>query len=205
MNSARIRPARQGDAAAIARIYAPYVEHTAISFETAAPDRQVMKERIKAVSEHYPYLVCEADGVVAAYAYAARHMERAAYQWNAEISFYVDSAFHRRGFGAALAGAVMDVLGLQRIRNVYGIVALPNPGSEGLLRRLGFQLLGVLPKTGYKFGQWHDVGFFGTAVAPDHPDPPEPIPASRIDEAALKGIYAARAATLGQCRALKIR
>ena len=38
----------------------------------------------------YPYLVCEADGKILAYAYAHRFHERAAYQWDAELSVYVE-------------------------------------------------------------------------------------------------------------------
>ncbi len=34
----------------------------------------------------YPYLVCEADGKILAYAYAPFFHERAAYQWDAELS-----------------------------------------------------------------------------------------------------------------------
>ncbi|MBL7491527.1 N-acetyltransferase, partial [Frankia sp. AgW1.1] len=39
---------------------------------------------------------------------------------------------------------------------------------------LGFQLIGIHPNIGYKFGRWHDVGWY--ALTPPNPptNPAEP-------------------------------
>ena len=52
-----IRRAETQDAPALSSIYAPYVEHTAVSFEYAAPDSQEFARRIADISARYPYLV----------------------------------------------------------------------------------------------------------------------------------------------------
>ena len=51
-----IRVARDEDAADLARIYAYYVNETAITFEYQAPDVPEMEKRRKTILEQYPYL-----------------------------------------------------------------------------------------------------------------------------------------------------
>ena len=58
----RIRTARKEDAADLARIYAYYVNQTAITFEYRAPDAREMECRRKTILARYPYLVAEKDG-----------------------------------------------------------------------------------------------------------------------------------------------
>ncbi len=66
----RIRDATEADAAACARIYAPYVLQTTVSFELEPPTAAEMAERIAAAQARHDWLVLEADGPVVGYAYA---------------------------------------------------------------------------------------------------------------------------------------
>ena len=52
----RIRAATIDDPAAIARIYAPYVDGSVISFETKAPSAELIGERMAAAGDLYPWL-----------------------------------------------------------------------------------------------------------------------------------------------------
>ena len=160
MDRVKIRPAVAADAAALLEIYAPYVVKTTVTFEYEVPGTETFAGRIEAIAAEYPYLVCEIDGRIAAYAYGHRHMERAAYQWNAELSVYVDQGQFRRGIGRALYQAVMEILKLQNIQTVYGIVTSPNENSERLHAAMGFTKRALFPQMGYKFGWWLDVAWF---------------------------------------------
>ena len=82
--AAQIRLAHDSDVEAIAAIYRPVVETTAISFETVPPDREEMARRITETIRSYPWLVCELGGQIAGYAYATRHRVRAAYRWSVD-------------------------------------------------------------------------------------------------------------------------
>ena len=44
-------------------------------------------------------------------------------------------------------------------------MTLPNPGSEGLHRALGFEPVGTYRDIGYKFGAWHDVAWTQQVLA----------------------------------------
>ena len=171
-----IRFATAADSASLLKIYAQYIG-TPITFECTLPTEQAFTRRIASITGEYPYLVWEENGRPVGYAYAHRQREREAYQWNAELSIYLDKDHTSRGLGTKLYAVLIGLLKLQGIKTVYGGVTLPNEKSEGLHRKMGFQCLGVYHSTGYKDGAWHDVAWFEKAVAPytDHPAPFLPI------------------------------
>lgn len=174
MTDYKIRIAEPGDAESILKIYGPYIEHTVITFEYEMPSLHEFADRIREIASFYPYLVYEAEGKICGYAYAHRQMERAAYQWNAELSVYVDKEAKGKGIGKALYGTLLEILKRQNMRNVYAGVTYPNERSESLHRHFGFELLGVYHHTGYKFGKWHDVMWFEKSLN-DRQRKPQPV------------------------------
>jgi L-amino acid N-acyltransferase YncA len=170
-----IRPADIADAAACATVYAPYVEQSVISFEETPPDVATMAGRMLE-QPRLPWLVATRDATVVGYAYASRHRARPAYRWSTEVSVYLRAGEHRRGTGRALYGELLDVVrDLGYVRALAGIT-LPNDKSVGLHEALGFAPIGVFSGVGYKFGQWHDVGWWQLALTDPPADPPEPRP-----------------------------
>lgn len=155
-----IRLATADDADQIAAIYAPAVRDTAVSFEVEPPSPAEMRRRIQHTLVHRPWLVCERAGDVLGYVYAARHRDRAAYQWCVEVSVYVHERARRMGVGRALYTSLFAVLALQGFVNAYAGITLPNPASVGLHESLGFRPVGVYRAIGYKLGAWHDVGWW---------------------------------------------
>jgi len=105
-----IRLAGDTDAAAIAAIYAPFVEANPTSFETKPPSAAEVRRRIAETTVAYPWLVCECEGAVAGYAYATRHRVRAAYQWCVETSVYVHPDFQRSGVARGLYTSLLAIL-----------------------------------------------------------------------------------------------
>jgi len=181
MSAPHLRLATPADGDATAAIYAPYVAETSISFELDPPTGEEMAGRIARILERGPFVVAELDGVVRAYAYAGRFRDRAAYDWTAESTVYVDRALHRTGLGRATMEAVLRVLRLQGFRLVVAGVTPPNPGSEGLHLALGFRRVGTFTGVGWKDGHWHGVEFFEMELFPvrDGVEPPpiRPLPA----------------------------
>jgi len=168
-----IRIVTANDCRALLDIYTQYIE-TPVTFECILPTEQEFSDRIANIAKDYPYLVCEESGQIIGYAYAHRHMEREAYQWNVELSVYLDKSFTSKGLGKKLYLILIDILKLQGVKTVYGGVTAPNVKSEGLHTSLGFQLLGTYHNTGYKCGKWHDVMWFEKRIAP-YDSSPKPI------------------------------
>ena len=176
----RIRLACEADAGALARIYAPFVEQAATSFETTPPGREEMLRRVVETTALYPWLVCEAGGEVVGYAYATQHRARAAYRWSVDTSVYVAAAHHRRGIGRGLYASLFEVLRAQGLFNAYAGITLPNTASVGLHEAVGFRRLGVYERVGYKLGRWHDVGWWQLALQAHNGSPDEPLPLSTV-------------------------
>ncbi|MCJ2187043.1 arsinothricin resistance N-acetyltransferase ArsN1 family B [Novosphingobium beihaiensis] len=156
----RIRPAAQTDAAACAAIYAPFVESSFISFETEAPDAAEMARRIAAYGESHAWLIAEASGQVAGYAYASAHRARAAYASSCDVAVYVDPDHARQGIGKALYEALFLLLKDKGLHAAFAGIALPNPGSVGLHEAMGFTPVGIYREVGWKLGAWRDVGWW---------------------------------------------
>ncbi len=156
MNTA-IRAATPENAEAILNIYAPYITDTCVSFETEVPTLVEFTKRIEGILENYPYLVYEADGKIAGYAYASKHRERTAYQYSADVSIYIASEYQRRGIGKKPYTNLFDILKANDIFTVYAGITLPNDSSVGLHKSLSFHEVGVYHNVGYKFGKWLDV------------------------------------------------
>ena len=176
----KLRFASPEDVPALLAIYEHYIS-TVITFEYALPSQEEFARRVSSVSKEYPYLAAEENGVLLGYAYAHRIAERAAYAWGAELSIYLRPGAAGRGLGRGLYRALMELLRLQGVRTVYGLVASPNPASQGLHRSLGFQLSGVQKNAGYKNGGWIDLLWFERAIAPYGPEPEPITPIGRLD------------------------
>ena len=168
------------DAAACAEIYAPYVTAGVASFEEEPPGAAEMERRIATTAERYPWLVAERDGSVAGYAYGTVHRTRRAYRWVVEVTVYVDVRRHRTGVGRGLYQALLPLLARQRLQVAVAGITLPNDASVALHESLGFQPVGIYRDFGYKFGAWHDVGWWQARLAPVTADPQEPLAPQRL-------------------------
>ena len=137
------------DAPALLQIYSEYI-HSTITFEYTLPTTEEFAERIRTIAGFYPYIVAEEDGRCMGYAYAHRHMERAAYQWNAELSVYLAKSAVGCGLGGGLYSRLMTLLKAQGVLSVFGCVTSPNPPSTRLHKRMGFKLVGTYLQAGLR-------------------------------------------------------
>ncbi len=162
-----LRWVEDSDAAALLRIYAPVVEHTAVSFEFEPPSVSEMRDRVRAVrAAARPWLVFERDGVLVGYSYASSFRARPAYQWIAEVAVYVDPGARGHGVARALYTAVLRGLEWQGYRSAIGVITMPNAASVALHQSLGFEPVGVIAGAGQKFDTWHDIAIWQKTLAP---------------------------------------
>lgn len=164
-----VRSATEADAPALLAIYAPYVEHTTVSFETTVPGVDEFEGRIRKYAEGWAWLVAECDGRLLGYAYGSPHRERAAYRWSAETSAYVDPGAQRQGLGRRLYLALFEALAGRGYCNAYAGIALPNDPSIALHCRVGFEPVGVFRAAGRKFGAWRDIAWYQRRLRDEPP------------------------------------
>jgi phosphinothricin acetyltransferase len=164
-----LRDATDLDAAACARIYAHYVEHSTVTFEELAPTAEDLAARIAAAQERHAWIVAERDGTVVGYTYGGPFKARAAYRYSCEVSVYVDATARGGGVGRALYAVLLARLETLGFRMACGGVTLPNDPSVALHAALGFEPVGTYRRIGWKHGQWRDVSWFQKALGGDGP------------------------------------
>ncbi|MGA8025596.1 MAG: N-acetyltransferase family protein [Bryobacteraceae bacterium] len=154
-----IRTATELDIHAIEEIYAHHVLNSAATFEIEPPDRSEMdRRRLEIVSRGLPYLVAEADGVVAGYAYAASYRARPGYRFTVEDSLYIHPDFLRRGLGQLLLAKLIEFCEANGYRQMIAVIGdSGNTASIRLHSKFGFREVGVLEAVGRKFGRWVDT------------------------------------------------
>lgn len=161
----QIRIASLDDAEELLKIYAPYVEQTAVTFEYEVPTLAEFRERMSRVLAKYPYLVAEEDGELLGYAYVSPFKERPAYDWAVETSIYVKMDCRRLGVGRKLYEELEKILKLQNILNMEACIACPQGETDDYLTRdsirfhekMGYRMVGEFCQCGYKFHRWYNM------------------------------------------------
>lgn len=155
-----IRPANIKDASAIARIYNHYILNTVVTFEEEAVTDEEIGNRIQDITAKYPWLVCEIENKVVAYAYASAWKSRCAYRYAVESSVYVEKNYVGKGIGREIYAVLIRQISSLGMRTVIGGATLPNKGSVNLHEQMGFKKVAHFEKVGFKFNQWLDVGYW---------------------------------------------
>ena len=147
----------QADAEAIADIYARHVMTGTASYDVEPPSVDETLGKIRRVTmAGWPFLVAEAGGRLAGYAYATQFRDRAAYRFTCEDSIYVHPDMARRGIGRALLEALIERAGAYGFGTMIAVIGGAEPASIFLHETCGFAEVGRLKAVGFKFGRWLD-------------------------------------------------
>jgi len=151
-----IRAASGRDMDRVAEIYAHYVTSTVVTFDTAPPTAGAWQARLGDLTGRgLPFLVADAGGEVAGYAYASPWKSRPAYRCTVEDSIYLAPGWTGRGLGRRLLDALLDACAAAGVRQVIAVIADSGDGaSAGLHGRCGFTEAGRLAAVGHKHGRW---------------------------------------------------
>ncbi len=122
--------------------------------------------------ELYPYLVAvDHQSTIVGFAKAAPWKGRCAYAYSAEVTVFVHPDHHGQGIGKALYGRLIPRLKAQGYQSLLAGITQPNEASVRLHESFGFHRVALFERVGWKFDQWHDVGYWelllqGAATGP---------------------------------------
>ena len=189
MSVLKLREACADDASRLLEIYAPYIEHTAITFEYEVPSVEEFKQRIINTLTMYPYIVALQNDRIVGYAYASAFHVRSAYAYNVEMSIYVDINERHKHIGRFLYEALEGCLRKQGFLNVNACIAYPQIEDEYLTKdsvrfheKLGYEMVGTFHQCGYKFGRWYDMVWMEKMIGEHRNDQPAMIPFPEIGD-----------------------
>jgi L-amino acid N-acyltransferase YncA len=155
-----IRPAAAGDLDEVADVYAHYVRATVVTFDEIPPAADVWRGRLDDLAGRgLPFLVADADGELAGFAYASPWKPRPAYRFTVEDTIYLAPRWTGKGLGRLLLGDLLERCARAGMRQAVAVIADPggNAASVALHRAFGFASAGRLTAVGYKHGRWVDT------------------------------------------------
>ncbi len=169
-----IRPSTDADLPAITAIYAHHVLHGTGTFEIDPPSvADMTARRADVLSKGLPWLVVTEGETVLGYAYCNWFKPRPAYRFSAEDSIYMAPEAAGKGLGRILLSelaAQAERCGVRKLIAVIGDSA--NAGSVGVHRSVGFEPVGVLRSSGWKFDRWLDVVMMDMSLGQGSDTPP---------------------------------
>lgn len=167
------------------RIYAHYVENTAITFEYAVPSLGEFTSRLESVAAMYPLLVAREGAVVLGYSYASQFKARPAYNWAVETTIYVNPNHRKGGVGRALYTALEHACAAQGVLNLNACIGVPatsqtdeylNFDSQRFHERMGYRFVGEFRACGFKYGRWYNMIWMEKHVGEHRVEPREVVP-----------------------------
>ncbi|WP_310568408.1 N-acetyltransferase family protein [Hydrogenophaga sp.] len=169
-----IRPSRDEDLDAIARIYGHHVLTGTGTFETTPPTAADMAiRRADVLGKGLPWLVAEDAGQVIGFAYGNWFKPRPAYRFSVEDSIYLAPEAAGKGLGRALLAELLATLERGGVRKVMAVIGdSANAGSIGVHTALGFERVGVVKSCGWKFERWLDIVLMEKSLGQGDSSPP---------------------------------
>jgi len=158
-----LRPVRLEDAAGLARIYrenraflAPYDPPRPDAFFTEEGQRSELEQALAqaAVGARYRYVMLDRDEPVGALSIS--NVVRGPFQ-SANLGYWVAEHQNGRGVGTRAVGlAVEAAFGEHGLHRLEAGTLLDNTGSQRVLRKNGFQEIGIAPRYLFIADQWRD-------------------------------------------------
>jgi phosphinothricin acetyltransferase len=158
-----IRRGQEADMPVLRDILNYYILKTVVTFEMVELSLENRKTWFTQFSEtgRYQLFVAEEKKQVIGYAASLRFHQRPAYAPSVMTSIYLHPDHTGKGVGEKVYAELIENLkAADDVHRAYGLVVLPNLGSEKLHEKLGFQAVGLLNEGGYKFGEYHDVRMY---------------------------------------------
>ena len=158
MSDIQLRSFSWSDIPAITAIYRHYVEHSAITFDTEAPDEAAIAEKYAGLKKlGHPLIVAAREGQVLGYAYASFYRPRAAYRFTCEDSIYLAPEARGQGLGKLLLSELLIQSKAFGFKQMLAVITADTANSIAIHEKFGFSKVGYYTAVGYKFDRWHDI------------------------------------------------
>lgn len=156
-SEATVRPATFADLEAINAIYNHYVLTSTATYQLTPETLEARRDWFARHDAAHPIIVATVADAVLGWASLSPFHPREAYARTVENSVYVHHDHHRRGLGAALLGALVQLAVSHGHQTIVAGIDSEQAPSIALHERFEFTTVGRLAAVGYKFERWLDV------------------------------------------------
>lgn len=106
----------------------------------------------------FPVIVAEMNNKVVGFGYYSEFRFREAYKFTVEHSVYANKNVIGKGIGKLLLNELIEIAKQQNLHTMVGVIDSENTNSIDFHKRFGFEEVGFIKESGYKFDRWlHSV------------------------------------------------
>ena len=162
LESLVIRSPRREDLAPLTALYNHYVEHSPATFDIEPlthEARRAWMDRYATTGPHQLW-IAERAGAVIGYTTSSVFRHKPAYATSVETTVYIGPDATGSGVGGRLYAKLFESLAREDVHRAYAGVTVPNPASEALHARFGFESIGRFDEAGRKFDRFWSVQWY---------------------------------------------
>jgi phosphinothricin acetyltransferase len=106
----------------------------------------------------FPVIVAEINNEVVGFGYYNEFRFREAYKFTVEHSVYANKNYIGKGIGKLMLTELIERAKQQNLHTMIGVIDSENTNSIDFHKKFGFEEVGFLKETGFKFNRWlHSV------------------------------------------------
>lgn len=154
----QIRQANEKDLEAILEIVNYNILNTTsiYDYEPRTLDQQkaIFEEKIKA---NFPLLVIEIDNEIAGFGTYGTFRFKEGYKFTVEHSVYISINHQGKGLGKLLLSELIELAKKQKLHTMIAVIDAENQNSVEFHKQFGFETVGVIKESAYKFDKWLDT------------------------------------------------
>ena len=122
---------------------------------TLATQEAIFEDKI---SKGFPIFVAEIENKIAGFGYYSEFRFREAYKFTVEHSVYAQKNHIGKGIGKLLLTELIKTAKSQNLHTMIGVIDSENTNSIDFHKKFGFEEVGFIKESGYKFDRWlHSV------------------------------------------------
>lgn len=110
------------------------------------------------LQKDFPILVAVLDNKIVGFGYYSEFRFREAYRFTVEHSVYVHPDYQGLKIGQKLLETLIETAKNQKLHTMIAVIDSENQGSVKFHEKLGFETVGIIKESGFKFNRWlHSV------------------------------------------------
>lgn len=122
---------------------------------TLTTQETIFEEKIQ---KGFPIIVAEMNNEVVGFGYYSEFRFREAYKFTVEHSVYANKNCIGKGIGKLLLTELIERAKKQNLHTMIGVIDSENRNSIDFHKRFGFEEVGFIKDSGFKFDRWlHSV------------------------------------------------
>ena len=155
-----IRQAKEKDLKAILEIVNYNILNTTSIYDydprTLTQQKAIFEEKN---ANNFPLIVIEIDNEIAGFGTYGTFRFKEGYKFTVEHSVYVSIKHQGKGLGKLLLAELIELAKKQKLHTMIAVIDAENQNSVEFHKQFGFETVGVIKESAFKFDKWLDAVF----------------------------------------------